>query len=142
MKDRKAIGGGLVLIGVLAIGLFAQSTFAQKTKGKTREATTKQLMKGLVSVNCGALSADLKEKDVNWDDVSLKAALLNEASYILMDDGRCPDGDWAKGAKTVRESSKLVLEAAEKKDLDGAQKAFQTLTKEGCATCHSAHKPK
>ena len=142
MKTTIAAKFCMVALAVAAVALISENTFAQKTKGKTRDATTKQLMKGLVAPNCSAVSKSLKEPEVNWESVALQAALLNESSYLLMDDGRCPDKDWATGAKTVREASKALLESAEKKDLEGAQKAFKTLTSEGCATCHKAHKPK
>lgn len=142
MKPVRMMKLGVLALALAGVGLLTETTWAQKTKGKTRAATTKQLMKGLVVVNCGGVSNDLKEKEVNWDNVTQKAALLNEAGYILMDDGRCPDKDWAQAAKAIQESSKLLLAAAEKKDLEGAQAAFKTLTTEGCAVCHKAHRPK
>ena len=89
-----------VLVASLMEGGFvvAERVEAQKTKGKTRVALTKQLMKGLVAANCGALKKDLDAAETNWADVTLHAALLNESGYLLMDDGRCPDGTWAKAA--------------------------------------------
>jgi len=115
---------------------------AQKTKGKTRAATTKQLMKGLVGANCGDLKKALEADTADFDAIALKAALLNEAGYLLMDDGRCPDGEWAKAAKAIQAHSAAVLEKAEAKDLDGAKAAFAELTANGCAVCHKAHKGK
>ncbi len=133
-----------VLAASLLVGSFvvAERVEAQKTKGKTRAALTKQLMKGYVSANCGALKKDLDASDVSWDDVALHAALLNEAGHLLMDDGRCPDGTWAKAAKALQATSAVVLDKAEKKDLDGAKAAFKELTAQSCAVCHEAHKPK
>lgn len=125
------------LAGVVLLG---ESAEAQKTKGKTRAALTKQLMKGLVAANCGDLKKALDAEQTNWDDVALKAALLNEAGYILMDDGRCPDGDWAGAAKAIQGASAEVLAAAEKKDSAAAKAAFGKLTKEGCGACHAVHK--
>lgn len=120
----------------------AERVEAQKTKGKTRAALTKQLMKGLVSANCGALKKDLDAAETNWADVTLHAALLNESGYLLMDDGRCPDGTWAKSAKALQVSSAALLAKAEAKDLDGTKAAFKELTTQSCAVCHEAHKPK
>jgi hypothetical protein len=113
---------------------------AQKTKGKTRGATTKQLMKGLVGANCGDLKKALEAETADFDAIALKAALLNEAGYLLMDDGRCPDGEWAKAAKAIQTHSATVLAKAEAKDLDGAKAAFGELTANGCAVCHKAHR--
>lgn len=131
-----------VVCALAGFVLLGDSAEAQKTKGKTRAALTKQLMKGFVAANCGDLKKALDAEQTNWDDVALKAALLNEAGYLLMDDGRCPDGEWAKAAKAIRETSADVLAAAENKDAPAAKTAFGKLTAEGCAVCHAAHKMK
>ena len=87
-------GSLLVMLCTLAgVALLSTDASAQKTKGKTRPALTKHLMKGLVAANCGALKKDLDAEKPNWDDIELHAALLNEAGYILLDDGRCPEVD-------------------------------------------------
>lgn len=126
------------LVAAVAAGL--QTVDAQIKKGKTRAATTKQLMKGVVAANCGALKKAIEAESVDWDEVALRAAILNESGYGLMDDGRCPDGEWAKGAKAIQSATVEVLAAAEKKDVDAAKAAFARVTGEGCATCHKAHK--
>ena len=111
-------GSLLVMLCTLAgLALLSTDANAQKTKGKTRPALTKYLMKGLVNPNCGALKKDLEAEKPNWEDIELHAALLNEAGHILMDDGRCPDGDWAKAAKALQTQSAAVLAAAEKKEI-------------------------
>lgn len=129
-----------VVLAVAGIVISSGTVEAQKTKGKTRPATTKQLMKGFVVTNCGDLGKALKAAETNWDEVALRGALLSEAGYGLLDDGRCPDGDWAKAAKALQSHGKEVVEAAGKKDLDAAKAAFGKLTGEGCAVCHKAHK--
>lgn len=127
------------VFGLVQLVLLAPEAEAQKTKGKTRAATTKQLMKGLVAANCGDLKKALDAAEPNWDDVALKAALLNEAGYALLDDGRCPDGDWAGASKTLQAESASVLAAVEKKDAKAAKEAFGKLTG-SCAACHKVHK--
>jgi len=132
----------LVGLSLLAVAMFSVATIAQVKKGKTRPLLTKQLMGGLVQPNCKGLGAGLKEApadDKAWAALATKAALLNEAGHILMADGRCPDADWAGAAKTLRECSAVVLKKIEEKDAEGAQGAFQALTK-SCAACHKAHK--
>jgi len=133
---------GLLVAGCVltAFTLVVGRAQAQKTRGKTRAALTKQLMKGLVGPNCSDLKKALDAETRNWEEISLKAALLNEAGFLLMDDGRCPDGDWANAAKAIREGSAAVLAAAEKQDATAAKDAFSKLTSEGCAVCHKAHK--
>ena len=77
-----------------------------------------------------------------WEELAVHATLLNEGSYLLMEDGRCPDGVWAEAAsKTLRESSAEVLKAIEAKDAAAAKTAFEKLTK-SCAACHEKHKEK
>lgn len=129
----------------LVLLLGSQSAEAQKTKGKTRPAETKVLMKGLSQPNCAALAGLLKDKgpadDKAWDQATQYASLLNELSYLLMDDGRCPDKDWAGAAKSLREGSAKVLEAAKAKDAAAAQAAFKAVTG-ACADCHKVHRPK
>ncbi len=132
----------LIVLGVSLSVALSSHVEAQKTKGKTRAATTKQLMKGIVGANCGALKASLDAETTDWDAVSLQAALLNESGYLLLDDGRCPDGEWAKAAKAMQTCSAAVLTAAEEKNLDGAKAAFGELTKNACGGCHAAHKGK
>jgi len=128
---------------VLAIAcIFAVSATAQVKQGKTRVLKTKQLMKGLVAANCGAVAEGLKAGPADekaWDDLATKVALLNEASYTLMDDGRCPDATWADATTALRDGSAALLVKIEAKDAAGAQEALKTMTG-SCAACHKAHK--
>ena len=132
-----------IVLVCASFGLVALSSgvlHAQKTKGKTRAATTKQLMKGLVSAQCGSLKKVLDAESTDWEAVALHAALLNECGYALVDDGRCPDGEWLKAAKALQARSAEVLAATEKKDLEATKTAFKGLTADACAVCHKAHK--
>ncbi len=134
-----------VLIGACALAVVSMmvvSANAQIKKGKSRVLTTKQLMSGLVKPNCAGIGEGLKTApadDKAWDDLATKAALLNEASFTMMDDGRCPDADWANAAKSLREASAAVLAKIEAKDAAGAQEAFKGVTG-SCSACHKAHK--
>lgn len=129
-----------VLLSTLAM-VSAVAT-AQITKGKTRLALTKQIMSGLVQTNCAALGKGTKEAPADeaaWTALATNAALLNEASYLLMDDGRCPDADWANAAKALRAGSAAVLAKIEAKDAAGTVAEFKTMT-QACGACHKAHK--
>lgn len=132
----------VTLTAIIAVSLVSTLALAQVQQGKTRLLKTKQLMKGLVAANCGAIGEGLKAGPADaaaWDDLALKAALLNEASYILMDDGRCPDAAWADAAKSLREGSAVLVTKLEAKDAAGAQEAFKSVT-QSCGACHKAHK--
>jgi hypothetical protein len=134
----------LLCIAMMSGGVFllSLSATAQVKQGKTRLLKTKHLMSGLVKPNCAGIAEGLKTApadDKAWEDLEVKAALLNEASYTLMDDGRCPDGDWANAAKALREGTAAVIAKIEAKDAAGAQEAFKGVTA-SCAACHKAHK--
>ena len=137
MKKIKEIVVVLGVVSLLSVGLSAQVK-----KGKTRVLTTKQMMSGLVKPNCSGISEGLKtapSDQKGGDELVTKAALLNESSFTMMDDGRCPDGEWAAAATTLREGSAAVLAKIEAKDAAGALEAFKTVTG-SCASCHKAHK--
>lgn len=139
LVGRSAVGLGLLALAVL---VWNQTAEGQKTKGKTRPAATKQLMGGISGPNCGSLAKLLKDgpaDDKGWATAAQNAALLNELSYILMEDGRCPDKVWKGAAETLRGCSAKVLEAAEAKDLEAAKGAFKKMLG-ACSTCHKAHK--
>ena len=128
------------IVGLVTV-LSAVSS-AQVKKGKTRVLTTKQMMAGLVKPNCAGIGEALKgapADDKAWEDLATKAALLNEASFSLMDDGRCPDGDWANASKALRDASAAVLAKVEAKDAAGAKEAFKGVT-DSCGACHKVHK--
>lgn len=135
-------------IGILAASLLVagfvivEQVEAQKIKGKTRAASTKHLMVGLVASNCGHLKKDLEASDIDWEHITMHASLLNEAGYLLMDDGRCPDSEWAKAAKALQTHSAAIVAASTKDDVAGAKAAFAELTAQSCAICHAAHRPK
>lgn len=137
---RFVIAGAISAVAIAV--LMTPAADGQVTKGKERAITTEQLMEGLVAPNCGQLKKALEAGPADekaWKEVALKAALLNEAGYLLMDDGRCPDGEWAAASKTLRECSAAVLAAADAKDADAGLNAFKAMTK-ACGQCHKAHK--
>jgi len=134
----------VVLVLGLGIGLSRQAS-GQKTKGKTRLAPTLALMQGIMNPNCTALAAVLKgegpKSPRDWGKVEMHAAILNEMSYVLMADGRCPDKVWKGAAEDIlRKSSGKILDAVKNKDAKAAQTAFKNLTN-ACDTCHKAHRP-
>jgi hypothetical protein len=137
---RLAVAGTVVL--VLAMSGWVG---AQVKQGKSRPMKTSYLMKGIMKPQCDALKKGLDtapKDDKEWISLAVHAAVLNEVSYLLMDDGRCPDAVWADAAsKTLRQGSADVLKAVEGKDLAAAKNAFGAMTK-ACKACHDQHKEK
>lgn len=135
----RSLSAVLALVAVASVATFAT---AQIKKGKTRAALTKQLMSGIVKPHCGALGEGAKQAptdDKGWEALATNAALLNETSYLLMDDGRCPDAEWANAAKALRAGTEAVLAKIEAKDAAGLATEFKAVT-QACAACHKAHK--
>jgi len=144
MKFTKITAVAIAVPSLFWLSASLDNAQAQKTKGKSRPAETKYLMRGLVRPSCAGLGELLKGEgpadDEAWETAACHAACLSEMSFVLMDDGRCPDGVWAKAASTtLREGSAAVMAAVEKKDLEAANAAFKTLTS-ACASCHKTHK--
>lgn len=132
---------GLAIVTSLVLG--TNGTQAQK-KGKTRPLTSSQMMAGLVKPEFLKLKEGLEKgpkTDDDWKALAQSAALLNECSYILMDDGRCPDKPWKEGSEILRTASVKVLSLIDKKDAAGALEAFPAI-QQSCKVCHTEHKYK
>ena len=59
----------------------------------------------------------------------------------MMDDGRCPDKIWEEATGILRKASAEVMACVEKRDAEGALKAFAGISK-SCKVCHTEHKYK
>lgn len=139
MKKLLSIGLPVLALTALVANFAIGPVEGQVKKGKKRPLQTKTLMAHVVKTHCGGIGAALKADEVDFDAITAKAELLNECGHILMADGRCPDGDWAKAAKTLQECSAVVIKKAADEDKEGVQGAFQAMTK-ACGACHSKHK--
>ena len=142
MKKFAMVPLPVFCISVLIVSMAITPLAGKAAEGDARLATTKQLMAGLNGPHCSALGKGLKEGPTGeeaWDKLAIHAAVLNEVGYLLMDSGRCPDGDWAGACKTLREESANVLQHIQDRDAEGAQASFKAMTK-ACGACHSKHK--
>lgn len=129
---------------VSIITLVRSPLVSAQAKGKTRPLTTAQMMAGLVKPKFVELKEGLAKDELSEDDwkaFAAHAALLNESSYIMMADERCPDDIWEQGVKILRKSSDEVLAKIAKKDAAGALKAMDNVQL-SCKTCHTEHKYK
>jgi cytochrome c556 len=135
-----AMGVGL---GVLGVWAGTAGGEGQVTQGKTRPAATKYLMRGMLQPHCKSIGDLLKEGgpsgDESWEAIRCHASCLNEMSYVLVQDGRCPDATWAQAAKALGESSASLLTSVGNKDVEGIKQAFQRVAA-SCKTCHEAHR--
>lgn len=152
MKNLKALVGLAAVFAVSGVFLLQASSAPKPKKVPETEprreaihraAAVKHIMKGIMFPNCAGLEKALKADPADnkaWAQAEAQAACLNEASYLLMADGRCPDGTWAKAAtQTLRSGSAEMLAAIRKKDLETARAALKRTT-QACVACHVAHK--
>jgi cytochrome c556 len=120
------------------------ATNGQVKKGKTRPLTTEQLMEAIVKPHMTALKKGLIDakpaSDDDWKHLALSVSLLNESSFIMMEDGRCPDQVWADACvKDLREGSAMAAEAIAKRDVEAALAGVKKLGA-SCKACHTKHK--
>jgi cytochrome c556 len=137
---RKTISALVVVAALVAAGIAT----AQVKQGKTRPARTSHLMKGVIKPNCDALKKAIEAAPADekaWKALAVNAAMLNEISYALMEDGRCPDAKWADANKLMQTGSADLLKAISGKDHTALKSAFGT-TMKSCKACHDAHKEK
>ena len=127
----------------LVVAVIGDSVVAQVTQGKTRAMKTSHWMAGVMKTHSGALRKGLASApadDKAWKALEVSAGLMNEASYVLMADGRCPDGVWLNAVeKTLREGSASLLKAIEAKDVAAAKTALGAMSR-SCKECHTKHR--
>jgi hypothetical protein len=131
------------VVGLLSFGIFMGSeSQAQVKKGKSQPLLTKSWMSGINGPHCKRLKEILDagpSDEKAWSEAAMHAEILNEASHVLMADGRCPDKVWADASTQLREGSAQVLTAVHAKNTDEARSAFGVLVG-SCGSCHKAHK--
>ena len=143
MKIRPRFFATSAVVASVIVAVLALNSHAQVEQGKSRPMTTKHWMKGVMKPHCTNLKEGLEagpSDEKAWEALAVHAGLLSESSYILMADGRCPDGVWADAAtKKLREGSAEALKAIAAKDLEAARVAFKKLAS-SCKACHTKHK--
>ncbi|MEK6233824.1 MAG: hypothetical protein N2C14_03845 [Planctomycetales bacterium] len=141
---KKLLPAALILLGVAAACVELFPTAEGQEKGKTRPLTTHDLMEGVFEHHHESLAELLKGglKDKRSVKVAVRnASLLNECSYILMADGRCPSAEWKEACDTLRHCSEVLIKKIQAQDVEGANGAFKAMNK-SCAGCHKKHKTK
>jgi hypothetical protein len=142
-KQNPSMLKNILCVSAVALALIATGiSHAQVKQGKTRPARTSALMKGAIKPNCEVLKKAVDTApadDKAWKTLSYSAAVVNEMSYALMEDGRCPDSKWADANKSLQDGSAAMLAAITAKDHAAFKSAFGK-TMQSCKACHDAHK--
>ena len=77
--------------------------------------------------------------DEEWAAVESSAAVLAESANLLLSPDRAVDnGNWAKFATDLRNSSNRALAAAQKKDPEGILEVGEVIN-ESCDACHEKY---
>jgi hypothetical protein len=145
VKKSFVFAAGIIALTGLALTLSSSQVTAQK-KGKSRPLTTAQLMSGLVKPQLVAVQGHAggektPEGEDGWKSLTTSIALLNESSYTMMEDDRCPDKIWADACQILRKATASGLQAAAKKDAAGVRESIAGITA-SCKACHTEFKYK
>ena len=143
MKSSNRVSAFAAVLATILTAALVTSTVGQVKQGEKRPMKTKYFMKGIIKPHTGALKKALESApadDEAWEELAMHAAILNEGSYVLMADGRCPDSVWADAVtKSLRSGSEALIKAIDGKNLDAARTAFKELSG-SCKACHEKHK--
>ena len=74
-----------------------------------------------------------------WQKAFGAISMVNEASQLILMDGRAKDQAWSEGAGKVIAASRDAMLGAYRMDLDGYSKGLKAMSG-GCKTCHDVHK--
>lgn len=116
----------------------------QQPEPKTgRVATVATLMRQINKPHSGKVGQLIKDAgpadERAWEQLLDSASILNEASYALMDDDRCPDDTWKAACEQLRTGSAQIAAAVRTKDLTTIRKSFEQVSG-ACAKCHETHR--
>tara|TARA_R110002072_G_scaffold99008_1_gene217988 strand:+ start:112969 stop:113472 length:504 start_codon:yes stop_codon:yes gene_type:complete len=145
VKKSFAFAAAIIALSGLAFTFLSSTVTAQK-KGKSRPMTTAQLMSGLVKPHLVAVQGHVAEEKTpegedSWKTLTTSIALLNESSYTMMEDDRCPDKVWADACEILRKATESGLKSAAKQDAAGVRASIEGITA-SCKACHTEHKYK
>lgn len=145
MNKSFAFAAGIIALAGLAFTLSSSQVTAQK-KGESRPMTTAQLMSGLVKPQLGSIKGHVDDEKTpkgedGWKSLTTSIALLNEASFTMMEDDRCPDKVWADACQVLRKATEKGLHSAVKKDAAGVRESITGILA-SCKACHTEHKYK
>lgn len=76
-----------------------------------------------------------------WQNAFGAVSMVNEASQLVLMDGRVKDDAWSEGALQVISASRDAMLGAYRMDAEGFNKGLKGMSA-GCKTCHDVHKKK
>ena len=138
MKRVWAFAAMLAVITFLGAVL---PSLAEQDKDPTIKDVMKKANGGSKGL-CAIVGADLKGKDIKWEQVQKESKELATCLAFLAKN-KPPRGEQASWDKLTKEyiaTAKELVEAADKKDAKEALALHKKLVG-ACMSCHEAHKP-
>ena len=136
-----------ILIAGLMASLGAGSSSAANNGGHTykKVAAVPVLMEYMVKPAMDKIKAFREaggpsDKD-EWKEAYEAITVVNEASQLVLMDGRIKDDVWADGASQVAAGARDAAMGAYRMDPDGYNGGLKAMSA-GCKTCHDVHKKK
>lgn len=142
MRPRYWIAAASAALLAAALVVAVPRTANSQDEKKERVAEIADFMAGIHKPsmeNVASIFQTPPKTDKEWAKVRRSAALLNESGHLLMQNDRCPDAVWAKACADLRAFTATYVEAATKKDLDGAKAACAKIAA-SCKSCHDQHR--
>lgn len=136
---RKLLLAGVVTLAV-SIGAVAESNGGHSYK---KAASVPDLMEYMVKPAMDRVKAFGEAGGPSGRDEWKKAfgavSMVNEASQLVLMDGRVKDDAWRDGATKVVAATRDAMMGAYRMDADGFNKGLKAM-RSGCKTCHDVHK--
>ena len=140
----KAIYAWTTMIALFAVASLGATHEARSQRpGEPRVAKIQHIMAGIQQPGMQRLQRGIRGSgpadDEGWGLIGLHSALMNEVSFMLMQNDRSKDAVWAKAAADLRAASAAVNAAAGKKDLATVREGVQAMGG-ACKSCHDVHR--
>lgn len=133
-----ALGSALAVAA--GVALFASRAVAADGE---RVATISDIMNSISKSNMGRISSAVKKSaptsDKGWLAIERAGAMLNEVSFIIVQEDRVIDDVWKKAAGELRAASAQLAVAAKAKDFAGVKAAVPKIGA-SCKSCHDVHR--
>ena len=134
-----------ILLAGISICVLSAVVRADNLNGHTykKAASVNDLMEYMVKPAMGKIKAYREAGGPSGKDEWQKAfgavSMVNEASQLVLMDGRIKDEAWRDGASQVVAASKDAMMGAYRMDADGFNAGLKAMAA-GCKTCHDVHK--
>lgn len=136
-----------ILLAGIPVCVLAAIAWADEPNGHTykKAASVDDLMEYMVKPAMDRIKAYREAGGPSgkeeWRTSFGAISMVNEASQLILMDGRVKDDAWRDGASQVLAASKDAMMGAYRMDADGYNSGLKAMAA-GCKTCHDVHKKK